>query len=658
MTSNMRKHVLDMAKTRMKQLQWDKLSAEHASSTVWDKASQTEMLLRDAILEHGLFGEMDEEFKAKETSKKLQTIKRDNKELQTYLNYATRQGIEMVLKRLKSRVTDSKHCTPEELAHLIIQCDPQVFDQSLLTELLRYYPESETKGRLGEYKNASDEQLRLLHPADRLVVLLMTVPHLKDKVKGMLYKTKYQDTVDLIRSGLNKIRDGAEAIMDAPNFAKLLSVVLLFGNYLNATGIKGGAYGFKISSINKLVDTKAADGTTLLHFVERAVSNQFPELEGFIGEITLATEACRVQLLDLKHDLAELKSANVQHKKDLDRLLGENEENMEDPYSKLMLPFLSTATTELQRLSDQTQYTERVFNDALRYYGEGPDPLRRSFTGAKSMPTEEFFGIFKEFLTAYRKAKTDNTTLAQQRALEAARRAAAEEREKELKEARARREAGIDDNAVLESLLTSLRTSGGTPRQKRNLRRRARPSTADLRTVPETEAEELPDHPSTKAAEMLAQLQGGDKREHTSGLTAAALATVAAREDRRRERRERNSIPVLQDIPRPPSSRASSRTDTPDPGMKSPDLECPTINTSNSPDASSTYVTKTPPLQSQSNKDNYITVSPTSASRRSPDSLYLTPETQRRGSQTTSSTMDSPLQATTPDEFEVDNFAI
>lgn len=657
-SSNMRKNVLDMAKTRMKQLQWDKLSAEHASSTVWGKASKTEMLLRDAILQYGLFGEMEEEFKAKESSKKLHTVKKDNKELQTHLNYATRQGIEMVLKRLKSRLTDSKQCTPEELAHLIVQCDPQVFDQSILTELLRYYPESETKGRLGEYKNASDEQLRLLHPADRLVVLLMTVPHLKDKVKGMLYKTKYQDTVDLIQNGLNKIRDGAEAIMDAPNFAQLLSVVLLLGNYLNATGIKGGAYGFKISSINKLVDTKAADGTTLLHFVERTVSSRFPELEGFIDEISLATEACRVQLLDLKHDLAELKSANVQHKKDLDRLLAENEENMMDPYTKLMLPFLNTATSELQRLTDQTQHTERVFNDALRYYGEGPDPLRRSFTGGKSMPTEEFFGIFKEFLTAYRKAKTDNASLAQQRALEAARRAAAEEREKEIKEARARREAGIDDSAVLESLLTSLRSSGGTPRQKRKQRRRTRPSTSDLRAVSEAETEEPMDHPSTKAAEMLAQLQGGEKREHPSGLTAVALATVAAREDRRRERRERNSLPVLQDIPRPPSSRASSRTDTLEQSTKSSDMDSSMEHTPTSPDIHSRYITKTPPLQTRQNDAPSLNISPTSGSRRSPDSLYLTPDGHRRGSQATSSNADSPLQATTADEFDGDDLAI
>ncbi|MGS9673017.1 hypothetical protein ACQWKA_22450, partial [Salmonella enterica subsp. enterica serovar Infantis] len=80
----------------------------------------------------------------------------------------------------------------------------------------------------------------------------------------------------------------------------------------------------------------------------------------------------------------------------------------------------------------------------------------------KTMPTEEFFGIFKEFLAAYRKAKNDNAQLAQQRAMEAARLAAAEEREKERQETMARRKAGVGDSAVLESLLSSLRSSGGT----------------------------------------------------------------------------------------------------------------------------------------------------------------------------------------------------
>ncbi|WFD35900.1 hypothetical protein MCUN1_002769 [Malassezia cuniculi] len=557
-----RKNVLDMAKARTKQLQWEKLSAQHAAETVWGKEKVDEGALRSLFLDNGIFAEMEEDFRAKEVSKKAPAATRkDRKELQTHLNLATRQGIELVLKRIRSRLTASKECSPEEVAHMIIQCDSRILDQSVLTELLRYYPESETKGRLGQYKNASDEQLRLLHPADRLVVLLMTVPHLKEKVKGLLFRSRYDETVELVRDGLKKIRAGTDAIMDAPQFVTLLSLVLMLGNYLNATGIKGGAFGFRISSINKLVDTKAADGTTLLHFVERVITKYLPQVEAFQDELAAATEACRVQLNDLKRDVAELKSGNLQHKKELDRLLAENT-SKRDPYTDLMLPFLRDATSDMARLNDEVQTTERQFADALRFYGEGPDPMRRGFPAPKGMSTEDFFGIFKEFLAAYRKAKTDNARISEQRAIESARRAAAEEREKEKKEAASRRDAGVDDHAVLESLLGSLRSGGGNPKRQR---RRTRGGKDGRLAPPDSGIEQ--GSPSRVAAAMLARLQGQPKPESLSEVSskeAAAIqqATAAARADRRRERRERNSVPVLNDIPRPPSVSSQSGSDT------------------------------------------------------------------------------------------------
>jgi cytokinesis protein len=560
-----RKDVPDMAKARTKQLQWEKLSAQHASETIWGKNGADEELLRSVFREQGVFDEVEEDFRAKEVSRRVSSAARkDRKELQTYLNLTTRQGIELVLKRIRSRLTSAKESSPEEVAHMIIQCDKRVLNQSVLTELLRYYPESETKGRLGQYKNASDEQLRLLHPADRLVVLLMTVPHLKEKVKGLLYRSRYDETVDLVRNGLNKIRAGTEAIMDAPQFATLLTLVLMLGNYLNATGIKGGAFGFRISSINKLVDTKAADGTTLLHFVERVVTRHFPHVEGFVNELAAATEACRVQLSDLKREVAELKSGGTQHKKELDRLLAENHSGR-DPYADLMLPFLRNITSDTARLGDEVNSTERRFNDALRFYGEGPDPMRLGFPAAKGMSTEDFFGIFKEFLAAYRKAKADNARLAEQRAIESARRAAAEEREKERREAAARRDAGVDDHAVLESLLGSLRSGGGNPKRQRRRARGGAQQGAHL-AAPETHAELEPGSPSRVAAAMLARLQGQPSPESVSDVTskeAAAIqqATAAARADRRRERRERNSVPVLNDIPRPSSASSNSSSD-------------------------------------------------------------------------------------------------
>lgn len=284
-----------MASARMKQLQWDKLPAAHAAETVWgqnDVSSEDELALAKALMASGMFQDMETDFRAY-AGRPKRVAQKPKVELTSHLSLQTRQGIELVLRRVKSHITGGKHATPEEVADDIIHCRPSILDQGFLTELLRHYPESETKGQLGEYRNASNEELRLLHPADRLVVLLMTVPHLKEKVQGLLYYSRYQETYDLIEAASSKIRTGAEQLMNAPSFNQLLRIILTMGNFLNATGVQGGAFGFKISSINKLVDTKASDGTTLLHFVERSVQTTFPDTEGFLTELEAPAEACR-----------------------------------------------------------------------------------------------------------------------------------------------------------------------------------------------------------------------------------------------------------------------------------------------------------------------------------------------------------------------------
>lgn len=43
----------------------------------------------------------------------------------------------------------------------------------------------------------------------------------------------------------------------------------------------------------KLVDTKSTNGTTLLHFLERVVSQQFTEMQQFLTELAKPAEAYR-----------------------------------------------------------------------------------------------------------------------------------------------------------------------------------------------------------------------------------------------------------------------------------------------------------------------------------------------------------------------------
>ena len=61
---------------------------------------------------------------------------------------------------------------------------------------------------------------------------------------------------------------------------KLLELVLAFGNYMNR-GQRGNAAGFKVSSLNKIADTRSSIDRkmTLLHYllqvIERRVSTIF-----------------------------------------------------------------------------------------------------------------------------------------------------------------------------------------------------------------------------------------------------------------------------------------------------------------------------------------------------------------------------------------------
>lgn len=67
----------------------------------------------------------------------------------------------------------------------------------------------------------------------------------------------------------------------------------MLGNFLNASNHKGNAQGFKVTSINKLVDTKSSKSSsrTLLHFTAQTITQTMPEIEAFLDELAQPAEA-------------------------------------------------------------------------------------------------------------------------------------------------------------------------------------------------------------------------------------------------------------------------------------------------------------------------------------------------------------------------------
>lgn len=51
---------------------------------------------------------------------------------------------------------------------------------------------------LKQHSAESPGEMALLHPADRLMLRLIKIPHLADRIKGMLYQVSFDETVTLL----------------------------------------------------------------------------------------------------------------------------------------------------------------------------------------------------------------------------------------------------------------------------------------------------------------------------------------------------------------------------------------------------------------------------------------------------------------------------
>ena len=71
-----------------------------------------------------------------------------------------------------------------------------------------------------------------------------------------------------------------------------MQIILAIGNYMNSSK-RGGVYGFKLQSLQLLLDTKSSTDKRfhLLHFIIRTVQDRFPDLVNFHSELNFVEKA-------------------------------------------------------------------------------------------------------------------------------------------------------------------------------------------------------------------------------------------------------------------------------------------------------------------------------------------------------------------------------
>ncbi|KAF9936663.1 hypothetical protein BGZ67_002157 [Mortierella alpina] len=461
-----------IAGVKLKTLQWDKLNYMAVGNTVWGAGGVDESALQRALGDSGIFGSMEQLFVAKVTEYREPRASKKNREI-LILEQRRAHQINIMLGGMK-------HTNPE-IRHAILRMDDEFMTLVQLTNLLKYVPEAEETGKLLEYKDASDDVKAQLGRAEAFFVEILKIDRYPQRLEGLKFKVTFHSLLEGINEAIASISLASKTLKDAKHFKELLNLILMLGNYMNGGGHNGGAFGFKIASINKLVDTKASNtpNMTLLHFLTNITESTLPELLSYQTEISPCGEACRVSLPELQSDFNHIKSKLKEIKVELQTHYPDGYKfSPDDRFYEVMHPFIESAEKEFVKAEIAMKEMDALYKDCVKFYGEEPNIMR----------PDEFFGIFKTFSSSFEKAREDNRKQRERDTQREKVRLAAKQRQEQIAAKRNRlqvpdiigegstsdADGGSDDKGMMDSLLESLRNGGDNEASRRDRRRKNR----------------------------------------------------------------------------------------------------------------------------------------------------------------------------------------
>jgi len=338
----------------------------------------------------------------------------------TVLDFQRSNNINILVKRFKK--------TPVEMKQAILSCDPEVMIADNIRALLKVIPTNDELEMIKEYPHPEE-----LGDAEKFLLAIGEVPRLEPRLKTLLIKEGYEKRAVTVEEQMKRLEKATEEVQNSKKFKEFLSYVLKIGNYMNGTGARGGAYGFKLDDLVKLGDTKSFDNkTTLLGFLLMEFEKSKPYMLELVKDFPTLPDAARESLVECTKDVSQLEG---------DRNFAKNQlvEGENDKFQLSLAQFIEEADSILGGLSVLRTSIEQKFTKLKKLYGEQP-----------TMDTNEFFQNLVNFLTLFN--QTYENILKQRKAAEE--KAKAEKKRMEMQQSKAKptdeapAEGGEDMGAV------------------------------------------------------------------------------------------------------------------------------------------------------------------------------------------------------------------
>ncbi|XP_038830890.1 formin-like protein 1 [Salvelinus namaycush] len=255
-------------------------------------------------------------------------------------------------------------------------------------ELLERFIPSEYEVKLIQNYERDGRPLDELPEEDRFMVRFGKIPRLPQRISTLTFMGNFPESIHLIQPQLNAIIAASMSIKSSSKLKKILEIILAFGNYMNSSK-RGAAYGFRLQSLDLLLDTKSTDRRqTLLHFIVNIIQEKYPELQAFHGELYFLDKAALVSLDSILQDLRALQRGMQVTRKEF----AIHEDN------SVLQEFLTSNNDLLDSVVGDGKTAQDVYESAVEYFGENP----------KTTPPSMFFPVFVRFIKAYKLAEQEN----------------------------------------------------------------------------------------------------------------------------------------------------------------------------------------------------------------------------------------------------------
>ncbi|XP_078192851.1 formin-like protein 3 isoform X7 [Callithrix jacchus] len=365
-------------KFRLPVFNWTALKPNQISGTVFSELDD-EKILEDLDLD-----KFEELFKTKAQGPALDLICSKNKTAQKAASKVTL----LEANRAKNLAITLRKAgrSAEEICRAIHTFDLQTIPVDFVECLMRFLPTEAEVKLLRQYERER-QPLEELAAEDRFMLLFSKVERLTQRMAGMAFLGNFQDNLQMLTPQLNAIIAASASVKSSQKLKQMLEIILALGNYMNSSK-RGAVYGFKLQSLDLLLDTKSTDRKmTLLHFIALTVKEKYPDLANFWHELHFVEKAAAVSLENVLLDVKELGRGME---------LIRRECSIHD--NSVLRNFLCTNEGKLDKLQRDAKTAEEAYNAVVRYFGESP----------KTTPPSVFFPVFVRFIRSYKEAEQEN----------------------------------------------------------------------------------------------------------------------------------------------------------------------------------------------------------------------------------------------------------